>query len=71
MQTSDNRPDNRPDNGNVLTTGGWVIAALAGGLVYWVLRYQFGYYPISSGAFGAAIALIVLLLLLIAVSLCQ
>lgn len=62
------KSDSGTDNGNVLTTGGWAIAALAGGLVYWVLRYKFGYYPISSGAFGIAIALIVLLFLRIAVS---
>jgi len=62
------KSDSRQDNGNVLTTGGWVIAALAGGPVYWLLHYQFGYYLISSVAFGVAFALIVLLLLLIAVS---
>ncbi|CAN1567051.1 hypothetical protein MCELHM10_02968 [Paracoccaceae bacterium] len=64
MQTS----DNRPDNGNELTIGGWVIAALAGALMIWVLRYQLGYYLVSSIAFGTAIGLIVLLMLLIAVS---
>ncbi len=64
MQTS----DSRPDSGNELTIGGWVIAALAGALMIWVLRYQLGYYLVSSIAFGVAIGLIVLLMLLIAVS---
>ena len=60
--------DKSPDNGQVLSTGGWVIAALAGAFVYWVLNYKLGYYLLSSIAFGAAIGLIVLLALLIAVS---
>jgi predicted flap endonuclease-1-like 5' DNA nuclease len=62
------KSDNAPDNGNVLSTGGWVIAALAGTVFYWVLHYKLGYYLISSVAFAVAIGLFVLLLLLIAVS---
>lgn len=64
MQTS----HNQPDNGNVLSMGGWIIAAIAGVVMFGVLYYRLGYYLISSIGFGAAIGLIVLWVLLIAVS---